>query len=259
MIIDAHGHLEPKTAKNCKAFNALQIHAMDKLNIDMCAISVLTPNKRPAPDEFIEANNDCLFYMKEYKGRILGYCFVNAGYAKQAVAEVQRCFDEGMIGVKLYHAYFMDDPALYPVVEKTIDLGIPILMHAGFSYHEKLRNRQPNLSGPENFLNLSKVYPEALLIEGHIGGGGDWEYVIEGLKLDSRIYADTSGSVVDESLFDTAVSELGADRLLYANDCSFCDGMGKIKSADLPDKDREKILSGNFLKIMRKRKGGSIL
>jgi predicted TIM-barrel fold metal-dependent hydrolase len=197
--------------------------------------------------------------MKEYRGRILGYCFVNPGYPREAREEVRRCLDAGMIGVKLYNAYFLDDPVHFPIVELTIELGVPILMHAGVSYNADLVREQPHLSGPRHFVNLVRRYPEAILIEAHIGGGGDWENVIEGLRAERRVYADTSGSVVDETLLDTAVRELGPDRLLYGNDGSFCDGLGKILSADLSPGDRERIFSGNFLGILRRRKGGPVL
>jgi len=232
---------------------------MDKWEIDMAAISVLPQEMKCVPELFRQCNIDCHSYMREYKGRIMGYAFVNPGYAREAVEEIQRCFDIGMIGVKLYHSYFIDDPAVYPVIEKAIELGIPILLHAGVSYQEALVRQQSHLSGPLNILNVLKTYPEAIIIEGHIGGGGDWENVIEGLKLDSRIYADTSGSVVDEWLIDTAVEELGAERLLYANDCSFCEGVAKILSADLTPGQRQKIFHENFENILEHRKGGSLI
>jgi len=259
MIIDAHGHLWPKESKNYKEYNAQQLYAMDRLGINMAAISVLPEEKRCTPDEFISCNNDCIRYMREHKDRILGYCYVNPGYSEAALREIDRCFDAGMIGVKLYHCYRFDDPVHFPLIEKTIGLGIPVLMHAGVSYNTALMERQPNIAGPVQFLNLIKRYPEAILIEGHIGGGGDWEHVIKGLKPGSQIYADTSGSVVDETLIDRSVETLGIDRLLYANDCSFCDGMGKIMSAHLSDIDKKKIFSGNFIDILNKRKGGSVL
>ena len=50
MIIDAHGHLwSSEEHKGWKEHNRSQIYALDKLNIDMCAISVLQKNNRCKP------------------------------------------------------------------------------------------------------------------------------------------------------------------------------------------------------------------
>jgi len=37
----------------------------------------------------------------------------------------------GMIGLKVYHQYRMDDSVFHPVFERCAELGVPMLMHAG--------------------------------------------------------------------------------------------------------------------------------
>jgi predicted TIM-barrel fold metal-dependent hydrolase len=52
---------------------------------------------------------------------------------------------------------------------------------------------------------------------------------------------------------ETAVRELGADRVLFGSDApgrSFASQLGKVSGAEISDRDKEKILSGNLRKIL---------
>jgi hypothetical protein len=100
-------------------------------------------------------------------------------------------------------------------------------------------------------VEIGRRYPEALIIYGHIGGGGDWEYVCEVLRDAPTIYADTSGSVTDEGMVDFAVHCLGVRRLLFATDLSFESGVGKVLAAQLTEVERRQIFFDNFNEILR--------
>ena len=96
-------------------------------------------------------------------------------------------------------------------------------------------------------------YPEAMIICGHIGGGGDWEWTIKALRDAPTAYLDTSGSVVDEGMIEMAVEVLGADRLLFACDMSMTAGIGKMRAARISDEDRRKIMGENMQRILARR------
>ncbi len=49
-------------------------------------------------------------------------------------------------------------------------------------------------------------------------GGGDWKYMCKKLREAPSAYVDTSGSVTDEGMFEFAVKQLGAGRMLFATD-----------------------------------------
>jgi predicted TIM-barrel fold metal-dependent hydrolase len=53
-----------------------------------------------------------------------------------------------------------------------------------------------------------------------------------------------------------AVRILGADRVLFACDMSITASVGRIRSADLSDSDRAKVLSGNIERILARRRSG---
>ncbi len=251
MRIDVHYHIKERT-KHGWAKNWRQcIKTADLLGIDQLCTSILPVNKHAEPHEFQKVNDDVLQAMKDYPGRYQGYAFVNPGYAKEAVAEIERCINAGMIGIKLYSAYTIDDPATGPVIEKCIELGVPILMHAGYTHVDI---GQPTMSHALHFTNAARRYPEAMFIEGHIGGGGDWEWSIKQLKKCPSVFLDTGGTVVDKGMIEMAVKELGVERILFATDCAMYAGVGKVLGADISERQREKIFSGNFKKILSRRK-----
>lgn len=254
MIIDAHAHIEwnpEATAPFIGTRDAAQIEAGDRLGIDVFVCSCLAP--RPAtPDTFRAANNRLLAAIKAFRGRVWGYCYVNPGWTREALAEIERCFEhEAIVGVKLYNEYFFDDPVVRPIIEKCIELNCPILEHQGHCT-DPLPD-QPYLSDARHLSRMTRDYPEAKIILGHICGGGDWEWTIKQAATAPTLYADTSGSVVDEGAIEMAVREIGAERLLFACDGSLSAGVGKIRGAQISADDKRKILGENFLRLIGRK------
>ena len=94
--------------------------------------------------------------------------------------------------------------------------------------------------------------PEAMIIHGHIGGGGDWEYACKALRDVPSVYVDTSGSVHDAHMINFALKYLGEDRLLFATDGSYEAGVGKILAAGLDENQKKKIFFDNFNNLLKK-------
>jgi hypothetical protein len=251
MIIDAHAHVDwpgDFTLSFSDTLDRAQIEAGDRLGIDVFVCSCLAP--RPSnPVTFRQGNDRLMAAMREFPGRIWGYCYVNPGYTREALAEIDRCLQvPDMVGVKLYNEYFFDDPVLRPIVEKCIELNIPILEHQGHCTDPM--PGQEHISDSGHMARMANQYPEAKIIVAHIGGGGDWEWVIKAAAAAPSLYADTSGSVVDEGLMEMAVRTLGAERLLFACDGSHSAGVGKLRGAQITEEERRLIGGENFLRLI---------
>lgn len=253
LVIDCHAHLSFRTSSADEGDESQVLDAADKLGIDRMCCSILP--KRPATVEgFQTANRIMAAAHKRHPERFLGYCFVNPGHGRAALEEIRRCLDlPGFIGVKLYNEYLCTDPILFPLVELAIELRVPILQHAGHSHYPV--TEQPNMSGGDHLAELARRYPEAKLICGHIGGGGDWEWTIKALRHANSVFLDTSGSVTDEAMIDLAVKTLTADRLLFGCDMSWTAGIGKVRAARLSAAERRKILGGNMQRLLAQRGG----
>jgi len=253
MRIDFHSHVWPKEGRLDVDRCDQLIDAADRLGIDKMCCSCPVTTGMPEPEQIRQCNNYVLEAMKRHPSRILGQCFLVPGWHRQSLEELNRCIGEGMVGIKLYHQYFINDPAVFPVIEKAIELQIPVLSHAGHPTDSRSRARQPKISDGTHFADVARRYPEAILVMGHIGGGGDYEWSLQAIADSPNVYADTSGSVIDEGMIEYAVGLLGADRLLFACDMSEEAGVGKILGADITEEEREVIFWRNAQGILARR------
>lgn len=246
--LDSHNHIfdEPRKV----------IAAADRLEIEKVAISVpiTDPRREVTPDVFRTCNDRVLKAMKDFPGRFLGQCYINPHYQREALEEISRCLDAGMIGLgELYTQVRINDPQYFPVFEKCIELKAPVMCHGGMGRKDYRNPDIPGTSRADDFVEAARRYPEAMLIYGHIGGGGDWEFACKTLRSAPTVFADTSGSVTDEGEVDFAVRYLGVRRLLFATDMNFETGVGKILAAQLTEEERRQIFFDNFNEILRKR------
>lgn len=254
MVIDCHMHVRkgPDGALD-EEYCDRTIEAGDLLGIDLFCVSDIDLTGEVRYERFHQANDRVRAAIARHPARYRGYCFVNPGDPKALEEVTQRVRDEGFIGIKLYHQYRIDEPVVEPVIERAIAWQIPILMHAGHPMDPATQARQPRISQASHFVNAARRYPEAIFIEGHIGGGGDWEWALKHLREAPSVYLDTSGSVVDEWMVDRCVEELGVDRLLFATDMTIEGGIGKILDAGLNEDERKRILGANFQAILDRR------
>ena len=248
MRISCHEHIPSPWLASGMTLESLD-RICERLEIDQIWCSLPVTQGLPTPDEFRACNDRVDEAMRAYPDRICGFCYVNPGYRTQALEEIERCVSGlGMIGVKLYRQYKANDSVVFPVIEKAISLRVPVLWHAGNQttlIRGQLSQTDKNTSHAGDIAELARRYPEATLIEGHIGGGGDWEWAIRQLRHVRNVYLDTSGSVIDSGMIEMAADVLGAERLLFGTDMTMEGGVGKILGAELTDEQRELILWKN--------------
>jgi uncharacterized protein len=251
--IDCHNHISGRSDDWARVDAAVK--NLRGLGVEKCCSSSLPGGSQPSPEQVGKSNDITLASMKRHPDFVLGLCYVNPGYAREAQDEITRCIvDGGMTGVKLYYQYVMNEPVQFPIIERCIEIGVPILMHAGHLSAPEEAAQQPRLTGGDHYVDVSKRYPEALLICGHIGGGGDWEWQIKALRDAPSVYLDTSGSVIDAGMIERCVRDLGAERLLFGTDMNHERGVGKILDADITERQRAMIFGGNFESILARRR-----
>ena len=252
-VIDSHAHLTHRSRTTWEVDDRKLIDAADKLGIDQLCCSTLTPRWPATLDGFRECNQWTADGMRRFPGRVLGYCYVNPGYTKEALEEIRRYVgDHGFSGIKLYNEYNCTEPVVFPVVELAIELGVPILHHA-FHSHYVIAD-QPRLSDSRDLAELARRYPEAMLICAHFSGGCDWEWMIKAARHAPNVLLDTSGSATDAGSVDLAVAVAGADRVVFGTDSSMTACVGKIRGAQLSAQDKKKILGANMARLLGRRK-----
>lgn len=253
---DAHNHVFEAVQEPGGDWSRAEalIEAAEAMGIEkLCCSKPITGGKMATIDDVRAANDAILAAMKRYPDRIAGYCFVQPGNGPQALDEIERCLDAGMIGVKLYNQFKYNDPVVFPVAERCVERRIPILGHSGHLTDARSFAAQPNISDSLVFCELSRRYPDLMLILGHVNGGGDWEWAIKGLRDCPNVYVDTSGSVQEDDTIGLCVRELGHERVLFATDMTVEGCIGKILSADLTPDQREAIFWRNLQGILDRR------
>ena len=227
----------------------------DLLGIDKVVTSIpVNLVKRCEPSLFVSANNVTYDAVKRYPGRVYGMAYVHPGFAREAVAEIDRCVNElGFVGVKLYYDYFMDDPVYAPIIEKCIELDIPILQHSMHFMDAPNKIRQPLATDGVHMANAAKRYPEATFVMGHFTIA-EWEYSLNAIEDCPNVYTDMSGSMYDRPQMEKAVEMLGADRILFGTDNSPSACVGKLLGARISDEDKKKILAGRAFTRFLERK-----
>ncbi len=221
------------------------VETMEFLGFDR-AVASLPVNmiKRCSPELFISANNVTYEAMKRYPGKIYGMAYVHPGHIREALHELDRCIGElGFIGVKLYYDYTMDDPAYNPIIEKCIELDVPILQHSMHFMDASNRIRQSLASDGVHMARAARRYPEATFIMGHFTIA-EWQYSLNAIIDCPNVYTDMSGSVYDQPQIEDAVRLLGANRILFGTDGSLSAGVGKLLGADISEADKKTILAG---------------
>jgi uncharacterized protein len=199
-----------------------------------------------------EANRLVAEAVKAYPEDLRGYLFAHAGHLAWSVGEMDRWLSmPGMVGVKLYHQYTFDDPAVVALVREAARRNAIVLLHQGKPTEEAGRRSQPLLSDGTHIARLAEAVPGAILLAGHIGGGGDWEWMAKALRDSPSVHIDTSGSVFDAGMVEFAVSQVGVKRLLFATDMSLEEGVGKILGARIGDADKRAIFHGNAEAMLR--------
>ncbi len=245
--IDTHCHVFHHADWAASSDHLLASSEMLGITENWCSSPIV--GGRMEPIEKIRVENDTiLLAMERHPGRIRGFCFVIPG--PDAIAEIERCLDAGMIGIKLYNQYRINHPIVRPIIELAVERRVPILEHAGAADPD-LKAIQPLISTGIHFAEVNERYPDAIIYHAHMGGGGDWEYSIRAMRDGSpNLYVDLSGSNLDYDQVGFAVNEMGAARILFGTDGTMAGCVGKVIEADITEEERNLIWSGNAARIL---------
>ena len=253
-VVDCHAHLydDPGGARGLRLLEAARRLGIQRL----IASRLWATNRVPAtatPDDFRQANRAVEGWVEHAPEQLLAYCFVSCTYPEEAERELEECVEQrGFRGLKLYAACRYDDPRVEPVVARAARYGIPTLLHAVQRRVQEIPGQF--VSDGREVATLARRVPDANLILAHVGGGGDWAFSLKAVRGYPNVYVDLSGSVVDAGLVEAAYAAVGPARLLFGTDSSMCEGVGKLRGAEIPDEDKRSIWGANFERLLEEKK-----
>jgi predicted TIM-barrel fold metal-dependent hydrolase len=241
MIVDAHVHIGKSTRLQIDVDGDYLVRAADELGFDKICCTDLT-----ALFYDMHEGNELLFReMKRFPDRIIGYASLHSTrFGTEALDELDRCAnDYGMRGLKIYSTPQMSiaEPATIPILEKTVELGFPILAHAT----------------PLECEYLMAAVPECKLMMAHAAAQpfahGDWNRAIMAAKQFPNLYLETASSTIDTGFLETCVRELGAEKIIFGTDIPLLDpyfALSKLRDTSINPDQLDQILSQNILRLM---------
>ena len=249
-IWDLHCHLNgvPGATPEARLENLLRY--ADRMGIArLCVFMGMEFTYEPAPEKLRQENDEVLRAIRTHPDRAFGFVYLNPRHTQASLDELNRCVRDGpMVGVKLWVAMHCNAPELDPLVARATELNALIFQHTWL----KITGNLPGESTPQDLAELAARHPRAALVCGHTGG--DWEAGLQAIRPHGNVYADLAGGDPTAGFTETAVRELGAERVLFGSDAggrSFASQLAKVHGADLPERARRMILAGNLKRLLR--------
>jgi predicted TIM-barrel fold metal-dependent hydrolase len=257
MLIDVHAHfLHERTPRaDWRERNASRLRAGERVGITIHVASILgswglaSPTYFASPADCRMGNERLLDLQREHPNRIRGYVAVNPNYTDEALAEIRRCLDAGMIGIKLAASRRADDPLLDPICRLAAERRVPILHHVW--QHRRRDYPGQEASDARELGTLAARHPSVSFILAHIGGGGDWLHTLPALRSLPNILVDLSGSGVDGGMLEACLEAVGVERLLWGCDLTIETGWAKLRYLEhvLPAEELEMVCWRNAARI----------
>jgi predicted TIM-barrel fold metal-dependent hydrolase len=208
-----------------------------------------SPIYLPSPPD-IEYGNDFLLQLQRTNPAcIRGYAVVNPNFAGHALAELARCLDAGMIGIKLAASRRANDPLLDPICCVARERGVPVLHHIW--QHRRREYPGQEASDAAELGVLAARHPGVNFLLAHIGGGGDWIHSLAVVRDLPNVFVDLSGSGVDGGMLEECVEAVGVERLLWGCDLTIDTGWAKLRYL-------EHMLAGDELELVKWRNASRI-
>ncbi|HEY3458334.1 MAG TPA: amidohydrolase family protein [Bryobacteraceae bacterium] len=241
MIVDAHVHIGKSTRLQIDVDGEYLVRVADELGFDKICCTDLT-----ALFYDMHEGNALLYQeMKRFPDRIVGYASLHSTrFGREALDELDRCAnDYRMRGLKIYSTPQMSiaEPAMIPILEKTVELGFPILAHAT----------------PLECEYLMEAVPECKLMMAHAAAQpfahGDWNRAIMAAKRFPNLYLETASSTIDTGFLETCIRELSAEKIIFGTDIPLIDPyfeLSKVRDTNIASDELDKILGSNILRLM---------
>lgn len=239
-LVDVHTHLwGDKLGQDADTL----VRIMDRFDVAWIGVSTLLGGQQPTLNDIRRANDVTHAFRQREPDRVEGFCYVNPRCGPQAVDELRRCRERyGFRFIKLWISAKADDPCVFPLVERAIDFGMPILQHA---FHKATRMLQ-NESEPKDVARLARRYPEARIIMAHMGA--DFIYGCNAVRDCSNVWSDMCGTYCETGMIDYALRTLGAERIVFGSDgpgATLMNNVYKVLDTPLTAEQKQRIFHDN--------------
>ncbi len=244
MIVDVHNHVG-RDEDGVSLTPEELISIMDASGI---RAAVIFPFNDPdAGPTFQLANNRIKAAEDRYPDRLIGFFRLDPYYGREALEELERCVQLGLHGLKLHprsQRFSPEHPFISKILEALQESGLPLIIHT---------ERCNFIARPEQLATLADRFPDLKIISAHLGYAGS--KIIPLAKDRENLYLDLSLSPL--FLLQDVISEVGAEKLLFASDTPYSHPkieLTKLELLDCSKRDLEKIKGENARKLLNLKK-----
>jgi uncharacterized protein len=247
MIVDCHVHILNAEDRHLREL----LNAADRAGVDKLCICSLSRQwaEFPSAEALSEAADDVRRACAKHPDRFTGFVYVSADHAELSL----RLMDEHIANgpcqpVKWWISQLADDPRLDPIVERAIELGVPIMAHSWV----KAMGNMSKESTYRHVLNMARRFPQAKLWFAHYSGR--WEESARAAADVPNVCMDLSGGEPEAGILECLLKHVGPERIFYGSDAPgrcFVTQMSKVLEADLPEAQRRMILGENIRRWIR--------
>ena len=240
-LADSSGGLKPYTDGTPEGL----LKRMDQDGVERACVLNIATNAHQQ-----KKVNDFAFSLKENE-RLIPFGSVFP-HAPDALEELERIRDMGLVGVKFhpdYQGFFVDDEKMKPIYRKISQLGLITVFHAGKDY-----GYRPPFHCMPNAMAKALRWFDSPVVSAHWGGVGCGEEVLERL-CGLPLFLDTSFgySTQPKAFFERILEKHGTDRLLFGSDSPWhrpCQERRLLDSLKLSLEEQEKIYHKNAEKLL---------
>lgn len=233
-IIDSHCHVGSGLRKRITAEELLR--QMDLHDVERAVVCTV--------DQFVavrnqEGNDQVLAAVARRPDRFWGLAAVNPWFQEDAVAELARCLDAGLVGLKLnshLQGFVLSDPLVHPLLELCRAHRAPVYAHTGTVVTAE----------PFQLAELARSFPEVPFVMGHMGFADLWTDAVPAALQADNIYLETS--LIDPMNIANAIQKVGPRRILFGSDSPESDlslEIEKLAMVPMGSDQRRRIMHDN--------------
>ena len=241
-LSDSSGGLHPYTDGTADGLAS----RMKDSGVDLSVVLSITTNAHQQ-----KSVNDFAAAMSE-RAEIIAFGSVYPD-APDALDEVDRIADMGLLGIKLhpdYQGFDADDEKMIPLYKKISSRGLITVFHAGVDY-----GFAPPYGGTPEKMKRALRHFDSPVVAAHFGGVDCYEGVLS-MLAGENLYFDTSlGYGMMPKYYALKIIEKhGVDRMLFGTDSPWHSAemeRALLSSLSLTEEELAKIYSGNARRLLR--------